>query len=499
MSLLQMSISAGLLIIAIVLIRSVGLNKLPKTAFLILWGIALFRLLVPVSIPLGFSIREAVPSTPAPALESVLVFEIPEPISFTSPAANGISPITIIWLLVMLGMFILFMLIYIKSHRDLRFATLINDNDFLNEWLKTHRLIRKIRIMQSDRINTPLAVGIINPKIILPKCMNMNDTKLLGHVLLHEYFHIKRFDALLKILMVFALCIHWFNPLVWIMFILANRDLEITCDEMSIRHLGTESKTAYAYSIIGMAKQKSRFALLYSGFSKNAAAERIEYIMKYKKSSFISMIMAFVLVAALSTLTIFAESPQAATRPSEAAIERLAAIIEEAGVAVLPYELRERLPVFDDYDEIRFVTDIDPEIYTWIIEKSQAGIPFLLFYPVYLLDCPDIYNLVMEGATWAEIMNIVTSRAAERLELAGIYRVIETNRPIRVFNVTPFDGEIKSITAFDGALVRLVDYLIDYLNNSGDIFPFIFPADFETHSPAIDLNRFREIRFIPAR
>jgi len=92
--------------------------------------------------------------------------------------------------------------------------------------------------MQSDRITTPVAVGIIKPWIILPKFMDLNDTQLLRYVFTHEYYHIRRFDALWKMIFVFALCIHWFNPMVWVMFILACRDIELTCDEMVIRHFG---------------------------------------------------------------------------------------------------------------------------------------------------------------------------------------------------------------------------------------------------------------------
>jgi hypothetical protein len=128
----------------------------------------------------------------------------------------------------------------------------------------------------------------------------MSDKQLLNYVLTHEYYHIKRFDSLWKLLFVFALCVHWFNPMAWVMFVLVNRDLELTCDEMVIRRFGTEIKTAYAYSLIGMAEQRSRFTILYNGFSKNAAEERIISIMKTKKLSFISVISAIVLVFVLT-------------------------------------------------------------------------------------------------------------------------------------------------------------------------------------------------------
>jgi len=160
--------------------------------------------------------------------------------------------------------------------------------------------------MQSDRITTPFAVRLLKPRIILPKTVNMDDKQLLNYVLTHEYYHIKRYDALWKLLFVFTLCIHWFNPMVWVMFVLANRDLELICDLKVIRHFGTDSKTAYAYSLIGLAEHRGNFAPLYNGFSKNAAEERIVSIMKIKKNTVLGIAIAALIVGGV--ITVFAAS-----------------------------------------------------------------------------------------------------------------------------------------------------------------------------------------------
>ena len=341
MSILQMSISAGLLVIAIVIIRAAALNRLPKAMFLILWGVVLLRLLVPVSIPSQYSVytvvdeiwSRAAPDTAAPVIENILPIGGPatkaadetdaadkttatnetDVADQTAPRLQeqmfSIEPTTIIWLIGMLAMFIFLAVVYFKNYRALRISLLIRDNDFLNEWLTEHRIIRPITIMQSDMITTPVAVGMMKPRIILPKSMNLDDKQLLRYVLTHEYYHIRRFDMLWKLLLAFALCIHWFNPMVWVMFILASRDLELTCDEMVIRYFGADTKTAYAYSLIGMAEQRSKFTPLYNGFSKNAAEERIRAIMKYKKSSVIAITLAVLLV--IGTTTAFALSASA--------------------------------------------------------------------------------------------------------------------------------------------------------------------------------------------
>jgi hypothetical protein len=200
----------------------------------------------------------------------------------------------------MLFALLFFAVIHYRNQRRLRFATAIRDNDFLNEWLVEHKLSRAITIMQSDRIISPLAVGIFKPRIILPKSINMSDKQQLDYVLTHEYYHIKRYDALWKMVLLLALCVHWFNPVVWVMFVLASRDLELTCDEMVLRHFGSETKKDYAKILIGMIEQGSKFAPLYNGFSKNATQERIVSIMKSKKATLFAVITAVVLVSALT-------------------------------------------------------------------------------------------------------------------------------------------------------------------------------------------------------
>ena len=87
-------------------------------------------------------------------------------------------------------------------------------------------------------ISSPLTYGILHPVILLPKKLDRNDQAALKYVLTHEYVHIRRFDAITKILFAAVLCIHWFNPLVWVMYVLANRDIELSCDAWVIRMMG---------------------------------------------------------------------------------------------------------------------------------------------------------------------------------------------------------------------------------------------------------------------
>lgn len=320
MSILQMSLQAGLLIVAIVMIRALALNRLPKQTFLVLWGVALARLLVPFSVSSRFSVYALVRPVIEGAISGATTPMI-APMATTPPAgvqpveafaaalpqtAASIDGIMVIWLAGMLLSVVVFAALIIKNQRILRFSVRVR-SDAIDQWTDEHKLLRPLDILCSDRITTPIAAGIMRPRIVLPKTMDLHDNELLQYVLTHEYFHIRRFDAAWKLVMLAALCMHWFNPLVWVMFILANRDLEITCDEMVVKHFGANTKAAYAVSLISMAETRSRFTPLYNGFSKNSAEERITAIMKYKRTSMSAVALAVLLIFGMTT--VFASTP----------------------------------------------------------------------------------------------------------------------------------------------------------------------------------------------
>ncbi|MDR0197594.1 MAG: M56 family metallopeptidase, partial [Oscillospiraceae bacterium] len=145
-----------------------------------------------------------------------------------------------------------------------------------------------------------MTYGIWKPVILLPKNTDWRDEPRLRYVLAHEITHIRRFDILLKWLLAAAVCVHWFNPLVWVMYILANRDIELSCDEAVVRTFGETAKSAYALTLIGLEERKSGFSPLCNNFAKNAIEERIESIMKIKKKTFAGMAAAGVLTLSLA-------------------------------------------------------------------------------------------------------------------------------------------------------------------------------------------------------
>ena len=190
---------------------------------------------------------------------------------------------------------------YWKGVREFRMSLPV-ENEFVNEWLSSHQLRRNITIRQYDCIHTPLTYGIFRPVILLPRESLEQSPSTLNFILTHEWVHIRRFDCVTKILLTAALCIHWMNPLVWVMYLLFNRDIELSCDETVLHLLGRNKRSDYALALIDMEEQKGGFASFASGFGRNAIEERIRAIMKMKKASLITILAAVVVVACVIIL-----------------------------------------------------------------------------------------------------------------------------------------------------------------------------------------------------
>lgn len=247
----------------------------------------------------------------------------------------------IIWCVGMIVCTSYFAVSYLRCRVEFQ-SSLPVENEFLQKWMLEHlfkRLemhpCRQISIRQSDRISTPLTYGIFRPVILMPKNTDWDNTEQLQYVLMHEYVHVRRYDTLTKLIVVSAICIHWFNPLVWLMYVLFNRDVEISCDEMVVRHMGETSKSEYALMLIRMEAERGGLAPLCSGLlsklGKNAMEERITAIMKIKKKSALAGILAAVLV--ISVATVFATSATEAAGTVETEQDNKAAKGSEAARA----------------------------------------------------------------------------------------------------------------------------------------------------------------------
>lgn len=368
-----MSFLGTVIILLIVVLRAVLINRLPKKTFLILWWIALIRLLVPFSIKSVTSIYSLLQSiysdiNPVRTAQTTTFLPIhgnmPEIANGLSEAmvqrTESISILSVIWLAGLLLCFGFFAVSYIKCYREFRFSLPV-ENDILEAWKEKHPLKRSLSIRQTETIAAPLSYGVIRPVILMPKNTEWKNIYQLRYVLEHEYVHIRRLDMLTKLIMIAAVCIHWFNPLVWVMYILFNRDLELSCDETVVRRFGMDIKSVYATALISMEEKKSGLTPLCNSFSKNAIEERIRAIMKIKKTSKFAVMISAVLVICVTGG--FATSASSLEKNTETAQEN-----GETTVALNEVNIRE--------DESLSSSDVEwwtaEEYAKWLDEEKEV-------------------------------------------------------------------------------------------------------------------------------
>ncbi len=320
---IRTSLSAAVMILAVLALRLRFQRKTPQRVFCLLWDIVLCRLLILAEIPSPVSIYRLLAQWPAPAghtgtavrmavtadhglvqrtlLQGTAAYAAP------SPALPWGSLLAAAWMagaLVCAGWILGG---HLRSRRVYA-ASLPARDPFVLDWLAQHGPRRPVQARCSDQIPAPLTYGILYPVVLLPSGMDFTDRERLSCVLAHEVTHIRRFDALRKALLAAALCLHWYNPLVWAMHQLACRDMELACDEAVIR--SGADRRSYALALLSMEEERGRQPLSGSHFSANALQERIEAIMKHKHIS-LTALLAVLTVMSIATTVFAASAPEA--------------------------------------------------------------------------------------------------------------------------------------------------------------------------------------------
>lgn len=345
MSLIQMSFSGAIMILAIIVVRAMTINRLPKKVFVLLWAAALLRLLIPFSIPSmlsAYSLVESNASIQAPLANTPVDNMIPrvsegqidKNVILTQELQSnvpGFSIWQVVWIAGVILCAVFFIISYLRCYFEFRTSLPVR-NEFAVKWLEEHPLKRSVQIRQSDQISTPLTYGIFKPVVLMPKRTDWEDGQQLQYVLLHEYMHIRHFDMVWKLIAAAALCVHWFNPAVWAMYIFFNRDIELSCDESVVRQFGDNSKISYAKTLITMEEKRRGLPSLCNNFSKNAIEKRIVAIMKTRKRTvWAVMIGAVILVAVVVLFATSAENRAGSQIDSEETAD--VGIVEEETAA----------------------------------------------------------------------------------------------------------------------------------------------------------------------
>ena len=298
LKIINMSISASYIVLAVLLLRLL-LKKAPKWIPVVLWGIVAVRLVCPFSIE---SVLSLIPSsevvsptimtdktptinTGIPIINSTLNPVISE--SFTPNPGDSANPLqiwipvlTTIWIVGMVALLIYTVISFAKVKRKIGTAVLLRDN-----------------IYQSENVVSPFVLGIIKPKIYLPFNMNEKDME---HVVAHEMAHIRRKDHLWKPLGFLLLTLHWFNPLMWLGYVLLCRDIELACDEKVIKELDHDARADYSQALLTCTVNRRMIAACPLAFGEVGVKDRVKSVLNYKKPAFwiiIAAVVACVVVA----------------------------------------------------------------------------------------------------------------------------------------------------------------------------------------------------------
>ena len=292
LKIINMSISASWLVLAVLILRFV-LKKAPKWINVLLWGIVAIRLICPFSFESPLSLipsAETIPlnigmdSTPTINSGISAINNAVNPIisQFNTPMAGAsINPLQItigiyeyIWIFGMIALALYTAISYWRLHRKVDTAVRYKDN-----------------IFQSENVSSPFVFGIIKPRIYLPFKMNGQD---LEHVVAHEHAHIRRKDHWWKPFGFLLLTIHWFNPLMWMAYVLLCRDIELACDEKVIKELGNEQRGDYTQALVACSVNRRMIAACPLTFGEVGVKERVKSVMNYKKPALWVIIIAVI-------------------------------------------------------------------------------------------------------------------------------------------------------------------------------------------------------------
>ena len=379
----QAAVFGGSAMILLVLALRLLLKKhLPRGIFPTLWCASAVRLLLPIAISTPLSVWNLL-HTPVAAQANGVISDALTPFptlatnSAVKPAADiaGISPQLLVWLVCAILLAAYFVIGYTCMVRQFR-GTRLAPQPSIDALLDRFRFLRAPRICVSSSRRAPLTFGVFRPTVLLPEDLPVGDAQF-QLILAHELAHIRRKDCLRKLLLTVCLCLYWWNPLVWMMVWLANRDMELSCDEAVLRALGPDCKKAYALTLLDMAQRNPKSAPLCSGFAKSSAEERIRAILSFKRiPAWVGICVAILFVLTASVFTTQAVSPSAIPEMEPAVQEEVPE--ENAAVSVPVSEsLPTTPPIMPEQEaesEIESETQTRSEVRAYIFPLEDTSV-----------------------------------------------------------------------------------------------------------------------------
>lgn len=309
---LNMSITATLIGLLVLIVRAASGIRLPAQARYALWGLVGLRLLLPFSIPSRasfFNLLDGSSAGPAsvPAgnsgltlLNSVKAADARLPVQFRSDdARNLFNALGWAWIAGAALLLLAWALLYALAASKLRRAIPCEAGGLPLECSPPAHVRRRLILYSSATVDAPCVFGVLRPRVVIPPALAVDvDPSTLRYALLHECAHIRRGDNALKLLSLLFLCVNWFNPFIWLFFMLSGRDMELACDASVLKRLTADERRGYALALMKLAA--GRQPLLAAAFGRSAVKERILGITRYKRITLAMGILAFLCLLALA-------------------------------------------------------------------------------------------------------------------------------------------------------------------------------------------------------
>ena len=355
---INMSISASYAVLAVLLLR-LFFGKAPKWMMVALWGVVGLRLLCPFSIqsvlsliPSAKTLSPSIMTSQIPVIHSgieVLNRAVnpvisesfrPMPGDSANPLQVWIPVLATVWIVGMVTLIVYAVVSYARVKQKIGTAVLLREN-----------------ICQSENVASPFVLGLVKPKIYLP--FGMEEGHLI-HVVAHEQTHIQRKDHLWKPLGFLLLAIHWFNPLVWIGYIMLSRDIELACDEKVIKDLDCDARAAYSQALLSCSINRRMIAACPLAFGEVGVKDRVKAVLHYRKPAL--WIMFGAVVACVAVAVCFLTNPK----------DRY---YGETDVNKLSYEQLSLTEQYPEYFGLDATEGLD--VYVWQMAKNSYSFALL--------------------------------------------------------------------------------------------------------------------------
>lgn len=406
LKLLNMSIAAGWLIMAVIFLRLI-FKKAPKWIRCILWAIVAVRLVCPFTIESPLSLipsaetvspavirysQKPVINSGVPYINSTLNPIISE--SFATAPGASVNPLqiwmfiaSVIWIIGMAAILGYALVSFLRIHGRVREAARLRDN----VWL-------------CDAVKSPFILGFFRPQIYISSTANDEQLK---YILAHEQTHLKRRDHWWKLFGYLLLAVYWFNPLMWVAYILLCRDIELACDEKVIKNMDMDSKKAYSNALVDCSTSRRMIMACPLAFGEISVKARVKSVLNYKKPAFWIVIMAAAACAAAAVC--FLTNPRTEVSPNSNGIG-LSSVegLSNVGVPMLPTEVKEEnsydAPYYSEEETISFLgmivgNTVDSIVPLILVKPFNDDIPYEYIF----------FELPEDKAYWGvRINNIVT-------------------------------------------------------------------------------------------